>query len=566
MVFRHFYFYGQSRLYNRQKELLMKYLRPIRIIIAAVFFVGLFFAFMDFRGDLPTVLAKGLASVQLIPALMSFTSGVVVSGLIFLVLAGVTLLFGRVYCSAICPLGIFQDIVRRVKMLFPKKKKPLQKYQPAKNVIRHAFFWMTVASGVVGLFIVGGSIVFALLDPYSIFGRIISDLFQPIAVALNNLLTVFFNERGMYGIYYVKVNWFGFGVITLPLIFLTLVVVMSFLRGRLYCNTVCPVGTFLGLIAKHAAFRLVVNESRCRHCTQCQRQCKAECIDSRQGMIDMSRCVACYDCIKVCDDDAIQYKFCWGKSHTDSSPLKTEGKSSARPAKKSSSSVDWNKRGFIHSMLSGSMALGTLAFFGGNRARKRKGYSPEHGKDDKLPIFPPGGENVANFLDSCTACHLCVTACPTHVLQPAFMEYGLGGFMKPHFDVKLGFCNFECTKCGEVCPTDAIRHLALEQKKVTRVGVATFHQERCIVFKDGTDCAACSEHCPTKAVDTIPFRVNLLLPKVNPSLCIGCGACEHACPVRPDRAITVSGIMEHEMAEKVISKKAVENVPDEFLF
>lgn len=545
----------------------MKFLRPLRIIVATVFFAGLLFAFLNFRGDMPIWFGKILASMQSVPPLMSFASGVAVSGVILAVLLVITLLFGRVYCSAICPLGIFQDVVRRIRMLFPKKKKALQKYQPAKTIVRQIFFWLVAISFLGGFFVGGFGILVALLDPYSIFGRMVTDLFQPVAVLINNALAGIFNAQGIYGIYYLRPNWFGFGIIALPLAFFVLITVMSAMRGRLYCNTVCPVGTFLGFLAKRGAFRLEINESRCRRCTQCQRQCKAECIDSRQGVIDMSRCVACYDCIKVCDDNAISYKFAWKKQKTSAEPTETPVRKPIRKTA-SASGTDWSKRGFINSVVGGSIALGgSLAFMGMNARRQRNRYNMHAGKNrEQLPIFPAGAQNIDRFLDCCTACHLCVTACPTQVLQPAFMEYGLAGFMKPHFDLALGFCNFECTKCAEACPTDAIRHIALEQKKETRIGLATFHEKRCIVVTDGTDCAACSEHCPTKAVDTIPYKDNLLLPKVNAKLCIGCGACEHACPVRPDRAITVSGIMEHEVADKAPPKKAVEVVPDEFLF
>ena len=171
-------------------------------------------------------------------------------------------------------------------------------------------------------------------------------------------------------------------------------------------------------------------------------------------------------------------------------------------------------------------------------------------------ISPPGAGNVDRFIDHCTACHLCISACPTHVLQPAFLEYGLTGLMKPRLDYAAAFCNFDCQRCAEVCPDTAIVRQSLADKQVTRIGRALLDLEKCIVKTKGTDCAACSEHCPTKAVDTVPYGENLRLPQVNDELCIGCGACEYACPALPHKAIVVAGQRRHERAVRRIEEKA----------
>jgi ferredoxin len=171
-------------------------------------------------------------------------------------------------------------------------------------------------------------------------------------------------------------------------------------------------------------------------------------------------------------------------------------------------------------------------------------------------ICPPGSAGVERFLDRCTACHLCISECPTGVLQPAFLEYGLLGLMKPHMDYRAAFCNFDCRRCGEVCPDGAIDLLDVSAKHLAKIGEAHFNQDKCVVVTNGTDCAACSEHCPTKAVTTIPYGNNLRLPSLNDDLCIGCGACEYACPVKPDKAIKVTGLREHSIAKKFIEPKA----------
>ena len=162
-----------------------------------------------------------------------------------------------------------------------------------------------------------------------------------------------------------------------------------------------------------------------------------------------------------------------------------------------------------------------------------------------------------------------MSACPTHVLQPAFLEYGLAGIMKPRLVFDSAFCNFECHRCAEVCPDGAILPMPLADKKLTRLGLAVIDFEKCVVKANGTDCAACSEHCPTQAVSTVPYGTNLRLPEMHNELCIGCGACEYACPVRPRRAITVQADAVHSTASRKVEAPAKAPAPapgEEFPF
>ena len=149
-----------------------------------------------------------------------------------------------------------------------------------------------------------------------------------------------------------------------------------------------------------------------------------------------------------------------------------------------------------------------------------------------------------------------IRAKSTHVLQPALFDYGIAGLFKPRLDYTSSFCNFDCVRCGEVCPDGAIARLSPAEKQVVQIGVADFYRDRCVVVTNGTDCAACSEHCPTKAVSTEPYGNNLCLPVLDQTTCIGCGACEFACPVRPVKAILVTGRSKHGCARKLVEKKA----------
>ena len=167
-------------------------------------------------------------------------------------------------------------------------------------------------------------------------------------------------------------------------------------------------------------------------------------------------------------------------------------------------------------------------------------------------MTPPGSKNLENFNKYCTACGLCVSACRSNVLQPSFLEYGLSGMMQPHMDYHSGFCNYDCKICGDVCPSQAINVFHdLKEKQLTQLGKAKFVKGNCIVNTERTECGACSEHCPTKAVDMVPFLdTGLMIPKVDDTICVGCGACEFACPTVPYRAIYVNGNAEHLIADE----------------
>ncbi|PTY07219.1 4Fe-4S ferredoxin [Opitutaceae bacterium EW11] len=543
-------------------------LRWIRRTVAAAFLVGLAFAFVDFRHLAPERLGHALASVQFVPSALSLLTGASFSIACLVVLAA-TLAVGRVYCGAICPLGLLQDVIRRVSRLL-NQAPPFLKYAPARSWIRHGFLWATALAIVAGW----GGLALAVLDPYSNFGRLFSALVRPVVTLANNALVHAFPSLASHGWYRVDVVWASLGVISVALTVLVVIGVMSALRGRLYCNTVCPVGTLLGMLSRRAAYRLSINSRRCKRCAECLKVCRAQCIDLRTRQIDASRCVACFDCLSVCKEAALAYEYSWKKPQpeVDTAPAVPEP----------STNFSAGRRAFVSnsltSILSALGGLTLLARGGGgegaeparpqrHRGNHGEGHGGEHsGKrhrehHDAGPICPPGSGSREAFLSRCTACQLCISACPTRVLQPAFLEYGIAGLMKPRFDLAVAFCNFDCTRCGDVCPTGAIDALALPEKQVTRVGVAHFDRRLCIVDQNGTDCAACSEHCPTKAVHTVPFRENLRLPEVDESLCIGCGACEFACPVQPTKAITVSPKLVHERASKAREEKASTPVP-----
>jgi ferredoxin len=169
------------------------------------------------------------------------------------------------------------------------------------------------------------------------------------------------------------------------------------------------------------------------------------------------------------------------------------------------------------------------------------------GMDDnrqkRRAIRPPGFVSAVRFSDHCTACQLCVSACPSHVLQPSSLEFGVANLLKPQMNFNDSYCSYDCNRCGEVCPSGAIQALSQPEKKRTRVGLAKVNQSHCLVNTRQAACTICIRRCPTKAIETIPFGNNLHMPKVNVLLCIGCGRCEYECPAEPERAIKVTGLL-----------------------
>lgn len=260
-------------------------LRKIRITAAAVFFTVITLLLLDFTGTLHAWFGW-MAKVQLLPAVLAVNAGVVAA------LVLLTLLFGRVYCSVICPLGVFQDVVSRAAA---RRRKNRFRYSLALSWLRY---------GILVLFLVALAAHFKpvsnLLAPYSAYGRIVSNLFAPLYLWGNNLLAYLAERAGSYAFYTVDVWVKGAATLAVTAVTFIVLAVLAWRNGRTYCNTVCPVGTILGLVSRFAVFKPRIDASKCNGCGLCARNCKASCIDAKAHRIDYSRCVACMDCLGKC--------------------------------------------------------------------------------------------------------------------------------------------------------------------------------------------------------------------------------------------------------------------------
>lgn len=457
----------------------------------------------------------------------------------FLVVLILTFLSGRTYCSFLCPLGIGQDFFSRIGGRFKRKFRRYGFKKPF-TVIRYLLLAMTLI-----ITLIWGTYMLTLLDPYSIFGRFMTYFARPVVIVINNFLSGILGKFDIYTLSNIPVKLFSPVVYTIPAAFFILVGVLSFTKGRLYCNMVCPIGTLLGLLSKVSILRIKFDETACTRCGRCSIGCKSSCIDFLKHDIDVTRCVDCFNCIYICQDKALSYGIV--------------------KLKKEEHTTDENKRKII----AGSI----LFLFGISQVSKGQEKSvpiPKKASTVKenrtFPVCPPGGVAIEDFKKDCTACSLCINACPNNVLQPSFKQYGITGIMQPVMDYHKSFCTYNCTICTEICPTSALHPLVLEAKKLTQIGKAVFIKDNCIVKTEKTNCGACSESCPTKAVHMIPYEGNLVIPETTDDICIGCGHCEYACPTAPYKAIFVDGNPIHKAAKKPENIKSEMKTPVEFPF
>lgn len=489
-------------------------LRKIRIALASLCFVLITLLFLDFTGTLHTWFGW-LAKIQFLPAVLALNLGVVV----FLIL--LTLLFGRVYCSVICPLGVMQDIFA---WFGRKSKKNRYTYSPAKSVLRYTVLGIFVVALIAGV----GSVV-ALLAPYSSYGRIAQNLLAPFWAWGNNLFAYIAERADSYAFYEKEVWLKSLPTFIIALVTVVCLAILAWRNGRTYCNTICPVGTVLGFFSRFSWMKPVIDTDKCVNCGLCGRNCKAACIDTKNHTIDYSRCVSCMDCLEKCHTHAIRY----GRMKK------------AEPVTSESKTVDTLRRTFL-------TGVGVLAATAAVRAQEKTvdgglaAITDKKIPDRATPIVPPGAQSLRHMAQHCTGCQLCVSVCPNDVLRPSTK---LTTLMQPEASYERGYCRPECVKCSEVCPAGAILRITPADKSAIQIGHAVWVKDNCVPLTDGVECGNCARHCPTGAITMVasdpedPYSPKI--PAVNTELCIGCGACENLCPARPFSAIYVEGHTHH---------------------
>ena len=514
-------------------------LKFLRIVVAVVLLLALTWLFVDFTGAAAVKLAW-LAKIQLVPALLA------VNVVAIAVLALLTIVFGRIYCSVICPLGITQDIVIWLRRIFSSKKNRrlgLYRFAPEHKAWRYGFLVLFLVLAVSGLVSLVPMSYAGIRDPYSIFGRMAGQGIVPLWRAGVSAVAESQAANGNYivaGEVPAALANFNIAVSVVAAISFIIVAIFALLTGRGYCNTVCPVGTMLGFLSRFSLLRPVIDKSKCNRCGSCGRKCKAKCIDTKAHVIDMSRCVVCLDCINNCSQGAISYSL---RRKDDKEP--TTAETHAEAVRK----PDGSRRAFL---LGATIVAGAAAASAADKVTDG-GLAPIKAKKrhkEAAPALPAGAISLKHFRSHCTACQLCISECPNKVLRPGT---SLDGFMQPVMVFTDGFCRIDCNRCSQVCPTGAFKKIAVEEKAAWKVGTAFVDHEICISAANGESCGNCQRHCPTGAISMVEAENGNMRPVVNESVCIGCGECEYHCPVgragqltSNSAAIYVNGIEVHQ--------------------
>ncbi len=506
-----------------------------------------------------------LQSSPLLALSVILASGTIPPGFIFaMVILVSALLLGRVFCGWLCPMGALLH-------LFSLGRGPARR-EAAADRRRTETKRRRRTSGPLSW----KYYLLLLLIPACFFSLQLVGVFDPIALLTRSLgtgLSPAYNAAGqdaidaLYGFFgdAGPPRWLEafstFATARLfsnirPLFFqgpfiallLVLIVALCRQRFRFWCRYICPLGALLGFTSKLSPLTLREKPGTCTDCGRCRRTCPAAASPWPAEQWKRSECYLCYNCVAECQEDTLSFAPRWARP----APV-TKKKTAPREAgwvPDSAGDVNMTRRAVLTSLAAGAAA--PLVLRGGT------------GPDGLHPLLirPPGALEEKKFLETCIRCGLCMKTCLTNAIQPTFLEARLEGLWTPRLVMKIGYCENNCTLCGQVCPTGAIENLPLPRKRQVSIGTAFIRPDRCLPYAFNRQCIVCEEHCPTgeKAIYFVEeemegrngTRTRLKLPRVDPKLCIGCGICEWVCPVRDRPAIYVTRIGESRDQESAL--------------
>lgn len=488
----------------------MKHLKTIRKVVGGLillaFFIGPILASVRLW---PYLSGRLLMEMNPFAALVtSLATGVLYSGLWLAVLTAIiTLLFGRLFCSWVCPLGILQDLAG----VSNRRKRAKEKRD--RNRYRDIYFLKYAVLTALLVLAVTGPVQAGLLDPLAIYLRTLGGVVLPGLQVSGVPLGIL--ERVTAG-----------GVLV-ALMMVGILAVTRFIP-RAWCRTVCPLGATLGVLSRWSLLGIRRDIDKCTDCGLCAAVCNGAA--DPHSKIRPSECVLCFNCVGICPEDALSYGI--------SAPARMQA----------DSSPDFSRRRALTAAGAGILAYPIL----------RSSMSSANTPCPEL-IRPPGSLPEKEFLSRCVKCGLCIHVCPTGGLQPALTEGGIESLWTPILVPRIGYCEANCTRCGHQCPTGAIRELdkrdrvGSENRPPVRIGTAFLDHGRCLPWSMGKPCLVCEEMCPVspkaiivEEVQTISSEGTIKLgrPRVVPERCIGCGACEAHCPMAGRAAIRVSSVGE----------------------
>ena len=490
-------------------------LKKLRVLLATISLILITLLFLDFSGALHAYFGW-MAKLQFVPAMLASSFVIVIAIVV------ITLLFGRIYCSVICPLGIYQDCIAHVAEKRKKNRYSFKRSKRYRYYIGLAFF-LLIAFGFTSIAI--------FIEPYSIFGRFASNLFSPVYRLINNMLAYFAERWNSYAFYHVDVYIKSLPMFIIAIAYFLIITVLALVNGRWYCNSICPVGALLGSLSKFSVLKPRFDEKKCVSCGLCEKNCRCSAIDAKNHVIDYTKCVTCFNCVSKCNKGAMRYGINKEKMEKKEKEEKMDGKTTRKTFIAT-----------IATLAAASTLKAQEKVVDGGLATIAKKKAPKR----QTPIKPAGSVSLDNFSSRCTGCQLCVQSCPNDVLRASS---NLDTFMQPEMSYERGYCRPECTACSEVCPAGAIKKVTREEKTSIQIGHAVWVGQNCVPLHDGVECGNCARHCPSGAITMMPYdpddATSPKIPIINEERCIGCGACEHVCPARPFSAIFVEGNVVH---------------------
>lgn len=493
--------------------------------ISQIAFFGLFL-YLIVRATNPVTMPVDLF-VQADPLVAIATSlaahGVIHEALTALLIIGMTLLLGRVFCGWICPLGTTLDMSDR--LFFRGKRK-----KDAPNP-RNWKYYILAGLLVTSLFTVQAVY---LLDPLCLLTRTIALVFvAPVQFTIRSLFQIFYGWSGSsigpvssVGTWLSGVmgNWsimngpqYYYSQALVVLAMFAGIIGLNSLTQRFWCRNLCPLGALLGLFAQAPVLKRVVSGG-CTNCGKCVRECKMGAIPKDPKPTRMPECIECFDCVKDCPPKAIRFGL------------------KPRPQFHPDTRLDPSRRRVLQGAGVG-LAFAAMATIDPGRKRALSDTSPIKISSQSL-IRPPGSVQENEFINRCVRCGACMKACPTNGLQPAVHEAGIEGFWTPILVPRIGCCTQECNACGQVCATDAIKPFEIKDKPKIFLGTAGIDRSQCIAWASGKKCLVCDEYCSYKAIEWKDAE-GTRRPFINEDKCVGCGICESACPIQPIAAIRV---------------------------
>jgi len=489
--------------------------------LAAVVYI-LWSASYPLRGFLKPDIIFKLDPLDMLSAMVS--ERVIMPGILLsIVMLAAGMIAGRFFCGWVCPLGTMIDCAGAFN-----KKKTILSDKANERLRRPKFFIL----GLITFSALIGIQAAWVLDPIGIFARFISLNFIPAVTNIINAGFIFlirtFNLYGpVYDTYQslkmsflgVKGDYFSHA----PLIFLFFAAVMAscFIVSRFWCRSLCPLGAMYAFFGRRPLLLRRIDE--CVKCGVCKSRCRMGAIRD-DASYSPGECVLCMDCIYDCPKWITRFK--WDLSRIKKRAIKKN---------KSDNGGSLSRRQFL-------LLIGTAFFTSGfGFGQKTPGSSGRN------VIRPPGAGPETAFVNRCVRCGNCMKVCPTNCLHPVLFRSGAQGVWTPEVVPEIGQCEYNCNLCGTVCPTGAIPDMPLYEKQGTKLGIAQVHKDICIAWAQNKECVVCEEQCPipSKAVklkEETTNGVRVLKPYVDVDLCIGCGACQNKCPVRPARAIRVKPV------------------------